>query len=245
MTVSTLAPRARRRMQAPSPPHPVTQYALDVVAGRIVAGELVRKACERHLTDLSNDRGLWFDEAAATKAISFAGLFRHYKGDLAKEDGGKGAFIRWQAWQAFVIGAAFGWKRADGLRRFRSVYLEVAKKNGKTLMGAVIALLLTFFDGEPGAEFYSIATKEAQAKLSWNDGARLVQRSTAAIKARIREGGATDDTMLVLIYTLDEGDDPFDAAVWPKANPNLGVSVNVDTLCEQAEKARRGPGKLP
>ncbi len=330
--VSTLAPRARRRMQPPEPPHPVTQYALDVVAGRVVAGELVRKACERHLSDLSNDRGLYFDEAAATKAISFAGLFRHYKGDLAKEDGGRGAFIRWEPWQAFVVGAAFGWKRPDGLRRFRSVYLEVAKKNGKTLMGAVIALLLTFFDDEPGAEFYSIATKEAQAKFSWSDGAKLVQRSTASIRGRIRqvgkrlvdeatasfwmalgrdsdvgdqginaigglvdelhvladrdpidnletstsarsqpmiwkittagvkresawaeeradavavvEGRAQDDSMLVLIYTLDEGDDPFDESVWPKANPNLGVSVRIDTLRDQAEKAKRSPGKL-
>lgn len=331
MTVSTLAPRARRRMQAPPPPHPVTQYALDVVAGRIVAGQLVRKAAERHLADLSNDRGLWFDEAAATKAITFAGLFRHYKGDLGKEDHGRGAFIEWEAWQQFVIGAAFGWKRADGLRRFRSVYLEVAKKNGKTLMGAVVAILLTFFDNEPGAEFYSIATKEDQAKLSWNDGAQFVAKN-ASIAARVRkvgkrlvneqtasfwmplgrdsdvgdqginaigglvdelhvladrdpidnletatssrsqpmiwkittagvkresawaderadavailEGRATDDSVLALIYTLDEGDDPFDEAVWPKSNPNLGVSVRVDTLREQAEKAKRSPAKL-
>jgi hypothetical protein len=58
------------------------------------------------------------------------------------------------------------------------------------------------------------------------------------------EGRATDDSMLVLIYTLDEGDDPFDEAVWPKANPNLGVSVSVDFLREQAAKAKRSPGKL-
>ena len=58
------------------------------------------------------------------------------------------------------------------------------------------------------------------------------------------EGRATDDSMLVLIYTLDEGDDPFDETVWPKANPNLGVSVKVDTLRDMAEKAKRSPGKL-
>jgi phage terminase large subunit-like protein len=60
----------------------------------------------------------------------------------------------------------------------------------------------------------------------------------------ILEGRATDDSTLVLIYTLDEGDDPFDEAVWPKANPSLGVSVNVDTLRDQAAKAKRSPGKL-
>jgi phage terminase large subunit-like protein len=333
MTVSTLAPRARRKMQPPPPPHPVTQYALDVVAGRVVTGTLVRKAAERHLADLSSaaSRGLWFDEAAATKAITFFALLRHYKGDLGREDMGRGAFVHLEGWQQFIVGSAFGWKRADGLRRFRRIYVEVAKKNGKTLMAAGLALLLAFFDGEPGAEVYSLATKEDQAKLSWNDGAQFVAKNEG-LKKRVRkvgkrlvaettasfwqplgrdsdtgdqginphgaiidelhvladrdsidnietataarsqpmvvkittagtrgavvweeeradaiavvEGRATDDSMLVLIYTLDEGDDPFDEGVWPKANPNLGVSVRVDTLREQAEIAKRSPGKL-
>jgi phage terminase large subunit-like protein len=331
MTVSTLAPRARRRMEPPPPPHPVTQYALDVVAGRYVTGVYIRKAAERHLADLSNDRGLWFDEAAASKAIAFYALLRHYKGDLGREDNGKGAFIHLEPWQLFIIGAAFGWKRADGLRRFRRLYIEVAKKNGKTLLGAGLMLLLAFFDNEPGAECYSLATKEDQAKLSWSDGVQFAAKN-ASIAARIRkvgkrlvnettasfwqplgrdsdtgdqginphgflvdelhvldsqdpidnvetatasrsqpmgayittagvkresvwatmradalavvEGRATDDSMLVLIYTLDEGDDPFDEAVWPKANPNLGVSVRVDALRDQAALAKRSPAKL-
>lgn len=320
-------------MQPPPPPHPVTQYAIDVVAGRIVAGVYVRKAAERHLADLSGgaERGLRFDEAAATKAISFFALLRHYKGDLGREDNGLGAFVHLEAWQQFIVGAAFGWKRADGLRRFRRIYVEVAKKNGKTLIAAGLALLLAFFDGEPGAEVYSSATKEDQARLSWNDGAAMVGKN-ASLKRRIRrvgkrllneetqsfwtvlgrdsdtgdqginvhgaiidelhvienrdtidnietatssrsqpmivkittagvkrdsvwaderadaiavvEGRATDDSMLVLIYTLDEGDDPFDEAVWPKANPNLGVSVRIDGMREQAEQAKRSPGKL-
>lgn len=333
--VSTLAPKARRRMQPPSPPDPVTAYALDVVAGRIVAGELVRKACERHLSDLAtgHERGLWFDVAAAQRAIDFFPLLRHYKGEWGPLPGVRkeGLPIRLEPWQKFAIGAAFGWKRADGTRRFRSVYLEVAKKNGKTLLAAGVALLLAFFDNEPGAEVYSIATKRDQAKLVWNDGKRMVARSkalarriasyalsladeptasffrplgrdsgegeqginahgaivdelhviedrddienietsmsarrqpliwkiTTAGKRRasvwwdertdavaVVEGRATDDSMLVLIYTLDEGDDPFDEAVWPKSNPNLGVSVNVDFLREQAAKARRSPSKL-
>ena len=331
--VSTLAPRARRKMQAPPPADPVTQYALDVLAGRIVAGELVRKACERHISDLATgaSRGLYFDVVEAQKAIDFFGLLRHYKGDLGREDDGKGAFVRLESWQAFIVGSLFGWKREDGMRRFRRFYVEVAKKNGKTLMGAGLMLLLTFFDGEPGAEGYSLATKEAQAKLTWADGAQFVKRSpamqkrirqignrlvcadtasfwtvlgrdsdtgdqginahsglidelhvidnpdtidnletatsarsqpivgkitTAGVKGKIVwegerkdavavvDGRATDDAMLVLIYTLDEGDDPFDEAVWPKANPNLGVSVRVDTLREQAGLAQRSPGKL-
>jgi phage terminase large subunit-like protein len=334
MTVSTLAPRARRKMQPPAPADPVTQYALDVLAGRIVAGDLVRKACERHVADLASghERGLRFDVDAAAKAIEFFPLLRHYKGEWGPRPGHPlGDSIRLEAWQAFVVGSAFGWKRADGTRRFRSIYLEVAKKNGKTLLAAGVGIMLAFFDGEPGAEVYSIATKRDQAKLVWNDADRMVQKNPG-LAARIRsfalsladettasffrplgrdsgeseqgvnphgvvvdelhvldnrdsidnietavsarrqpmiwkittagvrresvwaeeradavsvvEGRATDDSMLVLVYTLDEGDDPFDEAVWPKANPNLGVSVNLDTLREQAETAKRSPGKM-
>ncbi len=332
-TITTLAPRARRRMSPPPPPDPVTQYALDVVADRYVTGKLVKKAAERHLADLATGaaRGLHFDVDAAMQAVRFFSLLRHYKGDLGRADNGKGAFVELEAWQIFIVGSAFGWKRADGLRRFRRVYVEVAKKNGKTLMAAGLALLLAFFDDEPGAEVYSLATKEDQAKLSWNDGAQFVAKNQA-IARRVRkvgkrlvseasasfwmplgrdsdtgdqginphgvvvdelhvlenrdavdnvetatasrsqpmvikittagvkresvwaeeradaiavvEGRATDDAMLVLIYTLDEGDDPFDEAVWPKANPNLGVSVRVDGMREQAEQAKRSPGKL-
>lgn len=333
MTVSTLAPRARRQMQAPPPPDPVTQYALDVVAGRIVAGLPVRKACERHLRDLSDgaSRGLHFDARAALRPIEFAGMLRHYKGEWGPRPGHPlGDLIVLEGWEKFLLGAAFGWKRADGMRRFRSIYLEVAKKNGKTLIAAIIGILLAFFDNEPGAEVYSVATKRDQAKLSWNDAVQMVKRNpelakrletlalsltdlstasffrplgkdsdsdqginphgaivdelhvlddqdtvdnietatsarrqpmvvkitTAGVKrdsvwARERsdamavvEGRATDDSMLVLIYTLDEGDDPFDEKVWPKSNPNLGVSVKVDTLRQQAEVAKRSPGKL-
>ena len=334
MTVSTLAPRARRRMQPPPPADPVTQYALDVVAGRIVAGVLVRKACERHLSDLATGaaRGLSFDAAAAARAIDFFPLLRHYKGEWGPRPGKPlGDPITLEPWQQFVIGSAFGWKRADGTRRFRQVYLEVAKKNGKTLMAAGVGILLAFFDSEPGAEVYSIATKRDQAKLVWNDADRMVQKNpglsrrirsyalsltdqttasffrplgrdsgeseqgvnaqgaivdelhvlddrdpidnietsmsarrqpmiwkitTAGVKREsvwaeersdavsVVEGRATDDSMLVLVYTLDEGDDPFDEAVWLKPNPNLGISINVDTLREQAETAKRSPGKM-
>lgn len=328
LAVSTLAPRARRRMEAPPPPDPITQYALDVIAGRVIAGKYVRKAAERHVADLATGatRGIYFDAAAGMKAVRFFSLLKHYEGPLA------GQYIHLESWQTFIVGSAFGWKRVgSGLRRFRRIYIEVAKKNGKTLLAAGLALLLAFFDGEGGAQVYSIATKEDQAKFSWNGGVqfvkgskhlqqrihkvglRLVNEATAsfwmplgrdsgtgdqgvnahaavidelhvladrepidniesATAARAQpmivkittagkrgataweeeradavavvEGRATDDTMLVLIYTLDEGDDPFDEAVWPKANPNEGVSVAVEFLREQAAHAKRSPGFL-
>jgi len=333
--VEAIAPRARRRIVQRPPADPVTQYALDVVAGRIVAGRYVRKACERHLSDLADgaQRGLaWHPELAAKAIAFFPAVLRHYKGEWgpsAKYP--KGQPVVLEPWEQFIVGAFMGWLRADGTRRFRELYLEVARKNGKTLLAAGLVILLTFFDGEPGAEAYAIATKRDQAKLVWTDASTMIRRSpslsaqlavyaltitdestaslfrplgrdsgdsdigtnpyvavvdelhvleeresltsvrtgmaarrqpallkiTTAGKRResiwheertdavnVIEGRAVDDSLLALIYTLDEGDDPMDEAVWPKANPNLGVSVQIDFLRTLAAKALRSPGVM-
>jgi len=162
--------------KAPAPAvvaSPVTDYAVRVVEGEIVAGRLVRLACQRHLRDLQDGaaRGLWFDEEAAQFAIDFFEIPRHYVGEWA------GRPLTLQPWQAFRVGSVFGWKRADGTRRFRKAYHEVARKNGKTTEAAAVGLLVGFFDGEPGAEVYCAATKRDQAKEVWDDAAYMVKSS--------------------------------------------------------------------
>jgi len=76
------------------------------------------------------------------------------------------------------VSTAFGWKRrADGLRRYRVIYVEVAKKNGKSTLAAGIALLLLFCDGEPGAEIYSAAADRDQASIVFDQAAAMCTRS--------------------------------------------------------------------
>jgi phage terminase large subunit-like protein len=82
------------------------------------------------------------------------------------------------------VGSVFGWKRQDEdsgewIRRFRVAYHEVARKNGKTTEAAGVALYMMDADGEPGADVYSAATKRDQAKIVWNDAAKMVRRSKA------------------------------------------------------------------
>jgi phage terminase large subunit-like protein len=50
-----------------------------------------------------------------------------------------------------------------------------------------------------------------------------------------------DDRQFGLIYTLDEGDDWQDERVWPKANPNYGVSVFPEVLRTACRKAQAMP----
>ena len=50
-----------------------------------------------------------------------------------------------------------------------------------------------------------------------------------------------DDTYFGIIYTIDEGDDPFDEASWPKANPNWGVSIYPESIRVMAARAQMMP----
>lgn len=137
-----------------APACPVTAYAKAVTGGKITAGRLVKLACARHLEDLKTGktRGLSWDRAAALHAIEFFTHLRHSTGEWAGQP-----FVL-QPWQQFVVGSVFGWKRADGLRRFRTAYVEVARKNGKSALLAGIALYALIADGEAGAHVYAAAT---------------------------------------------------------------------------------------
>ncbi|MGL3208308.1 terminase TerL endonuclease subunit [Bradyrhizobium sp. BR 1433] len=58
---------------------------------------------------------------------------------------------------------------------------------------------------------------------------------------KVLEGVVEDDSYFGVIYTLDEGDNPFDESVWPKANPNLNVSVDIEKMRAYARQAKNSP----
>ncbi len=164
------------------------QYAYDVKNGVIPACTWTKLATERHLRDLkeAGKRGLYFDPDAALDAIEFFGFLKHSKGEWA------GQTFELAPFQQFRLWVIFGWKRAaDGLRRFRTVYVSEARKNGKTTEEAGVGLYLLDADGEPGAEVYAAATKRDEAKLSWVEAQRMVEQSESLSK-RILHARASD-----------------------------------------------------
>jgi len=132
-------------------------------------------AVERQLRDLAtaHRRGLVWDTDAADKAVAFFRLLRHWKGEFAGEP------VALQPWQALlIVRPLFAWKRkADGLRRFRTAYIEVPRKNGKTTLLAGVGDYGLLADAEPGAEIYAAATKRDQAKILFSDARNLLRRS--------------------------------------------------------------------
>lgn len=300
-----------------------TKYAKMVLAGEIVAGKLVRLACKRHIDDLKKSKRknypYKFDIGLATLRLEFYNLCRHYKGDVA------GQVIKPELWQCFVQGCVFGWvHKKTGKRRFREVYEQIAKKNGKSTDAATTGLYCMSVDGEAGAEVYSAATTRKQARIIFETAQRMVSASpelktiynslanninvpTVASKfepvsseadtldgldihcalvdelhahktravydilkggtaarsqpliwvvttagynlngickerydysVKVLSGAVEDDTLFAYISQMDEDDDPFEENNWIKANPNLGVSVNVDDLKRKSKEAR-------
>lgn len=126
-------------------------YVEGVVNGDIVAGKLVRAACERHQRDIARQSTpefpYHFDLARARKACSFyPRILRHSIGRYA------GMPFELEPWQVFCEGSLFGWLRdADGTRRFRTSYESKGRKNGKSTRIAGRALLMARYDHNPVA----------------------------------------------------------------------------------------------
>jgi phage terminase large subunit-like protein len=166
---------------------PITTWARRVQAGKVVAGPHVRAACARHLADLERQvqLGIVWKPQTARWAVAFFAHLMHTRGEWA----GKPFVL--EPWQAFIIGSLWGWRDATtGYRRFREAYVEVPRKNGKSSIAAGVALLLAFFDEEPGARVYCAATKRDQAKLVW-DHAKEIAGRTPALAKRIHLGAHT------------------------------------------------------
>lgn len=302
---------------------PVTAYAEAVTSGAVVTGRLVSLAAERHIRDIEHghERGLHFDDDAAQHAIDFFRLLR------LPDGAGAGQPFDLEPWECFIVGSLFGWMKGDK-RRFHYALVEVARSNGKSPLSGGIGAYGLLADRELGAQIYSAATTRDQAKIVFNDGVRMVEKTPALWKqllktvnnlanvkqgsyfrplsadastmdglrvhialvdelhehpngeviaklrtgmkssqpllfmittagwdrssvcwqehevvVKILEGTLENDAYFGYIATLDPEDDWLDEACWPKANPNLGVSVRMETLRDEARLAQQIPAQ--
>lgn len=299
-------------------------YANDVKDGKIQVGEFVRLAIDRHFSDWKriDNQTVRFNNTLAEHALEFFNFVSLSKGET---DGG--VFVQ-SPWQAFTVASIFGWQiwdteRLRWKRRFRTAYIEIPKKNGKTSWAAAIGLLMQFWDAENGPEVYSAAFTRDQALQCFEEAKNMASKSPVlnrhakvqqwsitskhnkgkfnpvshdkrttegknsscvildeyhvhetdgvrnslqtGMAARVQplffiittagdnkqgpcykyrdicisvlRGKAKLDTTFILIYGTDEGDDWKDEKVWRKANPNLGVSVEMDHLRSEFEAA--------
>jgi phage terminase large subunit-like protein len=147
-------------------------YAGGVLSGKIDVCRLVKLACQRFLDDL--DRTDWeFRPEVVEKVCGFAELLPHVKGRWAQ----KRELIVLQDWQIFILANLFGFVGGDGRRRFRQAYVMLPRKQGKSVLAAVIGLYMLVMDGEAGAEVYCGATTETQAYEVFRPAKQMAQQA--------------------------------------------------------------------
>ena len=222
----------------------IDAYAESVASRSIPAGKYHRLSCVRHLKDLERQGTpgfpYVFDIAHAERFFRFAEQLKHYKGEWA------GQPICLTEFQKFRLGSVFGWRHvATGFRRFTTAYNEMPRKQGKSLEAAVVAIYVTFFEGEPGAEGYVLATKEKQAAdVVFRDIKQLIASSGLKDRLRVQVKNVHHDATMSKLEPLGADSETLDGL-----NPHCIISDewhafksrSLMDVMETATGARRNP----
>ena len=118
--------------------------------------------------------GSIYKEYYADLAVMFVNSLRHTKGSW------RGEPFELIDWQERIIRDLFGViRRVDKCRQFRTAYIEIPKKQGKSELAAAVALLLTCTDNEYGGEIYGCASNRQQASIVFDVAVDMVDQFPA------------------------------------------------------------------
>jgi len=298
----------------------INSYVNDVLSNKIPSCQWVKKACERFHSDL-NKGDYYFDENAVDDVISF---IRKLKLNTTP----KKPFLL-EDWQLFIIANIYGLKsKLNNRRKYKYVYIEIPRKNGKSELITALALYHFIFDElatitvsansreqAKNVDFKKIKSfahqldrrekyiipyfnslkmngRQNEVIVTSSDAKRLdglnisvgiidelhsakdsgvydviksamgsreepllIVITTAGFDVDsfcynlrnhitdILNGVTIDESQFGIIYTLDEGDDIADENNWVKANPNLGVSLSIDFIRDEVNKAQNSPSE--
>lgn len=160
----------------------ILEYYQAITDGSVAAGRWIKSWYEIIIKGL--ERGAFFYSPKKARAvIVFAENFcRHHEGPLAP------GRVKLELWEKAFLSVVFGIVDAEGVRVFREVILIVGRKNGKTLLAAIVAAYMAFMDGEYGARVYMAATKLEQANLCYTAFFQMIAKearlSELAVKRR-------------------------------------------------------------
>jgi len=153
-------------------------YVDDVLSGTQTVGKYVRLEVEKFISDLdrqgTEDFTWVFDSELAEKYIRFIQVYgRHTRGKWAGEP-----FIL-SPWQGYFIAQIFGWVHMDDkdARRYRTAYVYVARKSGKSQLAAGIAMAMAALDKDGAPEYVFAATTRQQARIVFDEVSRSIRKA--------------------------------------------------------------------
>ena len=148
----------------------ILTYYQQIQNGTVNVGHWIREWYTLIVEGLQQKR-FFFDPKKASKVILFCEDFcRHHEGPLAPQ------LIKLETWQKAMLSVIFGIVDHDCLRQFREVFVEIGRKNGKTLLAAAIASYMMYMDGEYGTRVYMVAPKLDQSRLCFNAFQQMIMK---------------------------------------------------------------------
>lgn len=153
------------------------RYAREAIADK--AGKKfckwVRLAAQRFLDDIKAAQkstcAFYLCPNESDKVCNFFQLLPHIEGRWATPT------ITLEPWQVFLLVNIFGFRRKDtGVRRFTEVYVEVARKNAKSVFGAGVGLYCLLEENEVGPQIKTAATTGDQARIVFDVMKKMVER---------------------------------------------------------------------
>lgn len=117
-----------------------------------------------------------YDKEKADRAVRFFENLPHTKAEWS----GKRFWLL--PWEEQIVRDVFGIVREDGTRQFRTAFVEICKKVGKSELAAAVALYLLYADNEPSAEVYGAAADRQQASIVFDVARRMVEMTPALLK---------------------------------------------------------------
>lgn len=135
------------------------EYIDNVQKNKIVTCKYIKQVVDR-FEKLRKREDIYFDEECVVRALEFIGCMKHFLGKTANQP-----FIL-LPWQQFLFAVIIGLKyKETGFRVCREVYLQIARKNGKSSLISALALYFLILDGEASPQIACLATSRDQARI--------------------------------------------------------------------------------
>ena len=175
------------------------RYCEDVLDGRIVACDKIKKLCDMVIPRYDEGYKCWhYDVDLATRPVRFIERF------CCLPEGKPGTHFTLEPFQMFALETVFGFVDENDYRQFQELLLVVARKSGKTSLMAGLNLYMLTKDGEMAPQCYSAATSKDQASLLYGSTLRMLAQSPQ-LSRRIRKGTVTSRSQDGLICDFNQG----------------------------------------
>ena len=160
-----------------------------------------------------------FDQAKADWAVEFFSNLKHTKGKY------HGKPFTLLSWEEKIIRDVYGTVKEDGTRQYKTIYIEIPKKNGKSELGAGAALYSLYGDGEMGGEVYGCAGNREQAGIVFDVAKEMVMQSPVLLKRSRITGSDTGSTKAIYDIKTNSKYKVISAEAFSKHGYNISCCV--------------------